>query len=141
MKAELTGAIVPLVTPFDDDEVFDGLAMNRLIDFVLDRGADGHHPVRVDVDQRLRAEELAHQLSNPGHPGGPADHHHVFYLVQTDAGITFVPLKIRPSIPSPSAMHASALRLFVKGDLQIEIGPDFDPQLLRRLITALRSVP
>ena len=72
------------------------------------------------------------------------EHQFVYWkkrFVQTDAGITFVPLKIRPSMPTPSAMHSSVLRLFVKGDLQIEIGPDFDPQLLRRLITALRSVP
>jgi 4-hydroxy-tetrahydrodipicolinate synthase len=37
---ELTGTIVPLVTPFAADESFDALAMGRLIDYVLDQGAD-----------------------------------------------------------------------------------------------------
>jgi dihydrodipicolinate synthase/N-acetylneuraminate lyase len=61
VKAELTGAIVPLVTPFDDDEVFDGLAMNRLIDFVLDRGADGLMPTALTGEGPLltQAEILA----------------------------------------------------------------------------------
>lgn len=63
-------------------------------------------------------------------------------FVQTDTGITFVPLKIRRSVQSASGMCLpSALRLNVGRDLQIEIGPDFDSQLLRRLITTLRTVP
>jgi dihydrodipicolinate synthase/N-acetylneuraminate lyase len=37
---ELTGTIVPLVTPFNADELFDRTRMIRLIDFVLDQGAD-----------------------------------------------------------------------------------------------------
>ena len=37
---ELTGTIVPLVTPFDADESFDPRRMSRLIDFVLEQGAD-----------------------------------------------------------------------------------------------------
>ena len=37
---ELTGTIVPLVTPFDSDESFDRTRMCRLIDFVLEQGAD-----------------------------------------------------------------------------------------------------
>jgi len=60
-------------------------------------------------------------------------------FVQTETGITFVPLKIRRSLTS--TMKAAPLRVIVDGDLQIEIGPDFDAQLLRRLITALRSMP
>jgi dihydrodipicolinate synthase/N-acetylneuraminate lyase len=35
---ELTGTIVPLVTPFNADEFFDRTRMSRLIDFVLDQG-------------------------------------------------------------------------------------------------------
>jgi hypothetical protein len=34
----------------------------------------------------------------------------------------------------------TTLRINVGRDLQIEIGPDFDSQLLRRLITTLRAV-
>ncbi len=37
---ELTGTIVPLVTPFDADETLDRSRMNRLIDFILEQGAD-----------------------------------------------------------------------------------------------------
>jgi hypothetical protein len=62
-------------------------------------------------------------------------------FIQTDTGITFVPIKIRRSVQSASGMcSSSALRLNVGRDLQIEIGPDFDPQLLRRLVTTLRTV-
>ncbi len=63
-------------------------------------------------------------------------------FVQTNTGITFVPLKIRRSVQSASGMCSpSTFRLTVGRDLQIEIGPDFDSQLLRRLITTLRTVP
>ena len=37
---ELTGTIVPLVTPFNSDESFDRTRMSRLIDFILEQGAD-----------------------------------------------------------------------------------------------------
>jgi 4-hydroxy-tetrahydrodipicolinate synthase len=37
---ELTGTIVPLVTPFTPDEEFDPQAMAKLIDYVLQEGAD-----------------------------------------------------------------------------------------------------
>jgi 4-hydroxy-tetrahydrodipicolinate synthase len=39
-----TGTIVPLVTPFAENEVFDPPGMVRLIDFVLDQGADALMP-------------------------------------------------------------------------------------------------
>jgi len=38
--SELTGTIVPLVTPFSADESFDRTRMSRLIDFILEQGAD-----------------------------------------------------------------------------------------------------
>jgi 4-hydroxy-tetrahydrodipicolinate synthase len=61
VNTELTGTIVPLVTPFDDDEVFDEPAMNRLIDFVLDQGADGLMPTALTGEGPLltEAETLA----------------------------------------------------------------------------------
>ena len=62
-------------------------------------------------------------------------------FVQTDTGITFVPLKIRRSVQTaPDPCSLSTLRLTVGRDLQIEIGADFDSQLLHRLITTLRAV-
>jgi len=44
---ELTGTIVPLVTPFAPDEGFDAPAMGRLIDYVLDQGADALMPTAL----------------------------------------------------------------------------------------------
>jgi 4-hydroxy-tetrahydrodipicolinate synthase len=38
--APLTGTIVPLVTPFKSDEDFDPAGMGRLIEYVLEQGAD-----------------------------------------------------------------------------------------------------
>lgn len=62
-------------------------------------------------------------------------------FVQTDNGITFVPVKIRGSLSSACGINSSSLLLIVDRDLQIEIRPDFDPALLRRLIAALRCLP
>jgi 4-hydroxy-tetrahydrodipicolinate synthase len=45
--ADLTGSIVPLVTPFAPDETFDPLAMGCLIDYVLDQGADALMPTAL----------------------------------------------------------------------------------------------
>lgn len=45
--AVLRGTIVPLVTPFAADESFDAKAMARLIDYVLDQGADALMPTAV----------------------------------------------------------------------------------------------
>jgi hypothetical protein len=62
-------------------------------------------------------------------------------FVQADTGITFVPVKNRGSLPSPACINSHSLRLIVDRDLQIEIQSDFDAELLRRLITTLRSLP
>mgnify|MGYP006865118633 CR=1 FL=1 len=62
-------------------------------------------------------------------------------FVHTDAGITFVPLKFRRPLRPPSNTCSASIRVVVDRDLQIELGPDFDPRLLRRLITTLRSLP
>jgi 4-hydroxy-tetrahydrodipicolinate synthase len=48
MKADdLVGTIVPLVTPFGPGEAFDPPAMGRLIDYVLDQGADALMPTAL----------------------------------------------------------------------------------------------
>jgi 4-hydroxy-tetrahydrodipicolinate synthase len=47
MRMELAGTIVPLVTPFAGDESFDARAMVRLVDFVLEQGADGLMPTAL----------------------------------------------------------------------------------------------
>jgi 4-hydroxy-tetrahydrodipicolinate synthase len=47
MRTELAGTIVPLVTPFAEDESLDARAMGRLVDFVLEQGADGLMPTAL----------------------------------------------------------------------------------------------
>ncbi len=54
--AELTGTIVPLVTPFAADESFDAPAMGRLIDHVLDQGADALMPTALTGEGPLLTE-------------------------------------------------------------------------------------
>jgi 4-hydroxy-tetrahydrodipicolinate synthase len=44
---DLTGTIVPLVTPFTADESFDAPAMGRLIDYVLEQGTDALMPTAL----------------------------------------------------------------------------------------------
>jgi len=41
---DMKGTIVPLVTPFTAEETFDSTAMVKLIEFVLDQGADNSMP-------------------------------------------------------------------------------------------------
>ena len=54
---ELSGTIVPLVTPFDRDEVFDPQAMGRLIAFALEEGADALMPTALTGEGPLLDEE------------------------------------------------------------------------------------
>ncbi len=61
-------------------------------------------------------------------------------FVLADTGITFVPVKIRGSLSSACGINSSSLLLNVDRDLQIEIRPDFEPGVLRRLIATLRSL-
>ena len=46
-STRLRGTMVPLVTPFDADEAFDIQAMGRLIDHILDQGADALMPTAL----------------------------------------------------------------------------------------------
>jgi transposase len=62
-------------------------------------------------------------------------------FVQTETGITFVPVKIHHQIHTSSAAATPSLRLIVDRDLQIEIQHDFDPQLLCKVIAAIRTLP
>ena len=54
---ELSGTIVPLLTPFDTDEVFDPQAMDRLIAFVLEQGADALMPTALTGEGPLLDEQ------------------------------------------------------------------------------------
>lgn len=62
-------------------------------------------------------------------------------FARTDSCVTFVPVKIRGSFPPGSDTSSGSLRLIMDKDLAIEIRPDFDPGLLRRLIATIRSLP
>lgn len=53
----LSGTIVPLVTPFAPDESFDAQAMRRLIDYVLDEGADALMVTALTGEGPLLTEE------------------------------------------------------------------------------------
>jgi 4-hydroxy-tetrahydrodipicolinate synthase len=54
---ELTGTIVPLVTPFAADESFDPAAMGRLIDHLAAQGADGLMPTALTGEGPLLTPE------------------------------------------------------------------------------------
>ncbi len=56
-------------------------------DVRLEGGADGDHPVGVQLHQRWCAEELAHSFPHPRHAGGAADHDHIPHRVRSQPGI------------------------------------------------------
>ena len=62
-------------------------------------------------------------------------------FVETQSGITFVPVKIQRTRRSKARASSAPMRLIVDGDVAIEIEPDFDSQFLRRVISTLRSLP
>ncbi len=55
--AILQGTIVPLVTPFTAEEDFDPTTMNRLIEYILDQGADALMPTALTGEGPLLTEE------------------------------------------------------------------------------------
>ena len=63
----------------------------------LDRGADGHHLVRVDVLRRVAAGNLLSQIDHRGHPGGAADQDHVVDLALGETGVLHSLLERRPA--------------------------------------------
>ncbi len=55
--AVLEGTIVPLVTPFTAEEKFNPKTMNRLIEYILDQGADALMPTALTGEGPLLTEE------------------------------------------------------------------------------------
>jgi len=55
--SELTGTIVPLVTPFTAEDAFNPSGMRRLITYVLDQGADGIMTTALTGEGPLLTEE------------------------------------------------------------------------------------
>jgi 4-hydroxy-tetrahydrodipicolinate synthase len=75
----LTGTIVPLVTPIAADEAFDPAAMGRLIDYVLDQGADALMPTALtgegpllDADETLAVWDAVFEQAAGRRPVVPA---------------------------------------------------------------------
>jgi 4-hydroxy-tetrahydrodipicolinate synthase len=56
-QSELTGTIVPLVTPFDADELFDARALSRLVDFVIEQGASALMPTALTGEGPLLSSD------------------------------------------------------------------------------------
>ena len=76
---ELTGTIVPLVTPFAADESFDAQAMGELIDYVLAQGADALMPTALtgegpllDADETIAVWDAVFQKAGGRLPIIPA---------------------------------------------------------------------
>jgi len=75
----LAGTIVPLVTPFASDESLDLRAINRLIEYVLDQGADGLMPTALTgegplltPDETLAAWDAVFEKAHERRPIVPA---------------------------------------------------------------------
>jgi len=61
-------------------------------------------------------------------------------FVQTESGVTFVPLKLDNLMRVPAACSSWPLRLIINDGLKVEIGHGFDPHLLRQLIITLQGL-
>ena len=61
-EVTLTGTIVPLVTPFTEDETVDEVAIARLVDFAIDGGADGLMPTALTGEGPLLSEPETRQV-------------------------------------------------------------------------------
>ncbi len=58
---------------------------------------------------------------------------------KTQAALSFVPVRIKPSYPATSVNASTSLRLVVGNGYGIDIGDGFNPDTLRRLIDTLRQ--
>jgi hypothetical protein len=71
-------------------------------------------------------------------------HHQLVYwkkrFVQTEAGVSFVPLKLKDLLDIPCQPDCASLCLVINNHFKIEIRAGFDAQLLRQLIFALRGL-
>jgi hypothetical protein len=71
-------------------------------------------------------------------------HHQLVYwkkrFSKSEAGVSFVPIKLDDLMDIPAHPDHAALRLLINDHLKIEIRHGFDAQLLRQLIFALRGL-
>ena len=62
-------------------------------------------------------------------------------FVRTDAGVTFLPVKFQRQNFSSPVSTSDSLRILVGGDIEIQVGQNFDPRLLKQVIAAIRALP
>jgi hypothetical protein len=71
-------------------------------------------------------------------------HHQLVYwkkrFLKTEAGVSFVPLKLEDLLDIPAQSDRASLSLIINNNFKIEIRAGFDAQLLRQLILALRGL-
>ena len=71
-------------------------------------------------------------------------HHQLVYwkkrFSKSEAGVSFVPIKLDDLLDIPSQFDTTALCLVINNQFKIEIRHGFDAQLLRQLIFALRGL-
>ena len=79
IHTELAGTIVPLVTPFSADESFDAGTMGRLVEYLLDQGADALMPTALtgegpllDGDETLAVWDAVFEKTDGRLPVVPA---------------------------------------------------------------------
>ena len=78
----------------------------------LDGGAQGHHFVRVQIGQRLLAEELCHGPLHLRHAGGAAHHDHALHLVARQMRIAQGTAHSRHGAGSQIGGHGIKIRAF-----------------------------
>jgi len=61
-------------------------------------------------------------------------------FLKTEAGVSFVPIKLDDLLDIPAQPDHGPLRLLINDHFKIEIRHGFDAQLLRQLIFALRGL-
>ena len=71
-------------------------------------------------------------------------HHQLVYwkkrFLKTEAGVSFVPLKLEDLLDMPGQPHHASLCLVINDQFKIEIKAGFDALLLRQVIVALRGL-
>ena len=71
-------------------------------------------------------------------------HHQLVYwkkrFLQTETGVSFVPLKLEDLLDIPAQPDRASLCLVINNQFKVEIRAGFDAQLLRQLIFALRGL-
>jgi len=155
--AELTGTIVPLVTPFAGDE-FDPQAMEQLIEYVLEQGADAFMPTALtgegpllEVDETLAVWDTVFEKTAGRVPIVPAvistTTRRAIYLTRAAEKRGAVAVMVAPILPELYAGRSYediyAFYADIAATISLPIilfnypsltGVDFVPSLVERLV-------